>query len=681
MTVKASSPHKSYRFDIQGIRAIGALLVLVFHIWLNKVSGGVDVFFVVSGFLMTALLLRTHQNRGRIYLGQFWKRIIRRIVPTAYVVLLATAIASYFFLPLPLLREFTNELLASATFSENIHLMGSSIDYLDASLPPSPVQQFWALSVQMQFLFLLPVLMLLLLKCAPKGRQRQTLTISFAALALASFSYALHQVNANPTTAYYNTFARGWEFLAGGLTFLFTTSRWASLTNNTVRTLLALAGLILLLGGALLLPAGAHFPGLPALVPVLGAISLLVAGASNGAQTAALKAQNNQQPLVSRALSHPALLFLGGISFTLYLWHWPVLVFYQHLYNVTTVSVVGGLFIIGLSFALAWATHKLLEQPLRYVHSRTQWQRTALAMGFLLPVAVSISALRTHVLNVQTDFQAIADQQLSDIFQGGNLQVSPQAAPVSEIELAASRDYLPEPYQLGCHQAKREPEVKICELGKKSADTTVVLVGSSHAAQWTPALHLLGQERDFKLLSMTKSACTFGAFEGASEHCKDWNARVTQAILELGPDMVITNSTRVDEQGEQVLTSSLEQWRKLSNAGIKVIGLRDNPRFRFNPAVCLSHYRNDPLQCAAPRSSFYAGQDPALQYSDVITSVDLTHIYCDSTTCPTNDNGRLMYRDEHHLHVPYVRYMREELAEEISNSLGNHPLAALLNPR
>lgn len=660
-----------YRYDIQGIRAIGAVLVLIFHIWFNKVSGGVDVFFVVSGFLMTTLLLRMQSRLGRIHLRQFWNKIIKRIAPTAYIVLVTTALASYFLLPAPLLREFTNELLASALFTQNFHLMGASVDYLDASLPASPVQQFWALSVQVQFLIALPLLMIALqtagklsykmfnpTQASAETHNRRWLALGFSALALASFAYALQQVQLNAVTAYYNTLARGWEFLLGALLCLLAPSL-VQLLTSAWRLVIALSGLLLLFGGAFLLPDGAAFPGLPALVPVTGALCLLAAGFNGGSA-------------VSRALSHPALQFLGGISFTLYLWHWPVLIFYQHFTHNTVVSFAGGALIIALAFIFSWFTHQLLEQPLRTLTLQKRRHAVAMTIAFLVPLALSVASLRYHVLHIHHQFEKLSASRMKTVYQGGILQPSNNQPAVTDLELAAAREYLPEPYRRDCHQNRHNPAIESCQLGDPDGDYTIVLAGSSHAAQWAPALHLLGLEHGVELVTITKSYCTLGALEDADPSCLEWNNNIIEHIIALKPELVITPSTRFGEQGERIAPRSIEQWQALHQADIEVVGIRGNPRFSFDPTLCLSHYHQQSLKCSVPRQVFFQADDPAKAYSDLITPVDMTHIFCSDNVCPTSYDGYLMYSDEHHLHVPYVRYMRRELAEELAESLGRH---------
>lgn len=301
--------HHEYRNDIQGLRAVGAIIIMVFHIWFNKVSGGVDVFFVVSGFLMASIVLKGYFLNGTVSPFPFWGGVIKRVAPSAYIVLAATLIASYFISSPVLIYNVLHEIIASALHLENIQLIRLSVDYLSSGSPPSPVQQFWALSIQMQFYVVFPLILIPLAYIAKKKQTSAPLFLGVIFIILASFAYATVLVKDDPAMSYFNPLSRIWEFFFGSLAFLLISNA----KKIKYRQALGIVGIALIVGGAILIPRGASFSGPISLIPVLGAVFIIMSGVGG-------------KGVVNNLLSNKFLVFLGGISFTIYLWHWPILV-------------------------------------------------------------------------------------------------------------------------------------------------------------------------------------------------------------------------------------------------------------------------------------------------------------------------------------------------------------------
>lgn len=376
------------RGDIQGVRAIGIVLIVIFHIWIGKVSGGVDVLFVISGFLMTGVLMRDLETTGHIHFFKFWGRICLRILPSAFAILLVTFAVGSQIIPASQWLGFANHALASLLQIENIHLMMTSTDYLARAEPPTPFQHFWALSIQMQFFMLLPVLVFgLVLACRLPKLEKQGRTAfmaaTFAVLAAISFAYASWQVTVDPHPTYFGFPARLWEFLLGGICAL-TIHRMA--IPDTARIAMGWAGLAVLLACGFIIPVSWPYPGPVALVPVAAALFLLIAG------------HGKQEVGASVFLSHPLLQAIGNISFTIYLWHWPVLIFAMEIFGTTHLGLGQGLAVIALSVALAYATYRYVEQPMRQLGSgeflagRPSWMKTALPFAISMAMAVPVGA-------------------------------------------------------------------------------------------------------------------------------------------------------------------------------------------------------------------------------------------------------------------------------------------------
>jgi peptidoglycan/LPS O-acetylase OafA/YrhL len=647
----------SYRDDIQGVRAIGALFIAVYHIWLAKVSGGVDVFFVISGFLMASVLIRQYNREGRLKPVAFWGNLVRRIAPSAYFVLLCTLGLSYVFVPEPLWTQVIKETVHSALHVENLGLMRSSVDYLARDNPPSPVQQFWALSIQIQFYAVLPFLLMAAFWLAARAQSLKPVLLMIGTLIAVSFAYSLWATPINPAPTYFNPLSRAWEFFTGSLlAFVLPYIRLGSM----VRNVLAAIGLFVLLFAGLIIPVDVHFPGYIALVPVAAAVFLIIAGA------------HEQNTAVKRILSHRLLVAIGGVSFTIYLWHWPLLVFAREYNGGGSLSLTQGVMVIAVSILLAFATTRLVERPLRS-KNKTQGARVvvsyAIGVAFLAPVLASAGLWRHHLNDIvrteaaqSQEFQAIAPPLA---------KVQTDTSAITSETFIAVKSVLPDTYSDGCHQDAVTPDLKECAYGDAESKTVVALVGGSHSAQWLPALNIIGQENGLKIVNMTKSDCPFGALENSDPSCADWNGQALERLGELKPSAVVTTSTRTekDSGNEYVPESYVEQWQALDKLDIPVVAIRDNPSFDFDVINCVARHKDDPQTCAKPRDESLAKQDPAEPVGEQIenvSTIDMSEFLCTEQTCPTVTNDYLMYRDWQHLNVPFVVSLTTALSEKLA---------------
>lgn len=268
----------SYRYDIQGVRAIGAILIMFYHIWFNKVSGGVDVFFVVSGYFMAGMLARSYLKNEKVKPFEFWGRIVRRVAPLAYTVITATFIAGYFFMPPDLWRHNINEVLTSALHIENWQLIHAGTDYLASSHPPSPLQQFWALSLQMQFYFILPLVLCVGVMLSKRMNSYKVILYIIALIIISSFIFSVYYTKVNPAAAYFNTGSRAWEFFVG--VGIFVISPFISISSLVAR-ILTWTGFVLILAVGIIVPESATYPGYVSILPVAAAGSMIIAGAYN----------------------------------------------------------------------------------------------------------------------------------------------------------------------------------------------------------------------------------------------------------------------------------------------------------------------------------------------------------------------------------------------------------------
>ncbi|MDW7644570.1 MAG: acyltransferase family protein [Desulfuromonadales bacterium] len=647
---------RTYREDIQGIRAIGAILILVFHVWVHKISGGVDVFFVISGFLMTSLLLRQYAERGEVDLFKFWANIIKRIAPSAYIVLLFTLLFGYFFIPSPFWKSSIHQVLYSAVHLENIQLIKLAVDYLAQGTPSSPVQNFWALSIQIQFYLILSAVFIFLTPLNKRVKSLLPLFIVFIVLFLSSFLYSIIETTNSPKTAYFNTLARGWEFFAGSLLALFLPHYKPSATAGR---LFGIFGLLILFFGALFIPRGINFPGYIATVPVLSAVMLIVSGSQN------------RKTFTFKLLSSRWLVAIGGISFTVYLWHWPLLVFYQHYIGSKDVGILEGLILILVSIFLAFLTSKLVEKPFRNIKQKKLVYSYFIGVIFFFPVIAAGMVCREAVQDIQTARIDYWNNKEYGQFESRNIDITIYDIPNSDF--ISARQILPDVYYNDCHQDIFEPDVISCDYGDVESLKIIALVGGSHAAQWLPALDDIGKKEGIKIVTMTKSSCPFGVVEDSNESCEMWNDNIIFKLNEIRPDIVITNSTRSGVNGskENIPNSYVDQWRRLEELKIDIVGIRDNPSFGFDVPQCLSINRNDPLRCAISRDSAYLNEDPSRQYYEELSnfiSIDVSNQFCTDTICLPAYKDFIIYRDSHHISVPYVRYLTGWLSSELKKN-------------
>ncbi len=653
------NPQETYRDDIQGVRAIGAILITVYHIWIHKVSGGVDVFFVISGFLMTGVLIRQLESMGRIQPLVFWGNLVKRIAPSACTVLLATLLLGYFFVPEPLWTQFIKEVTYSAIQVENIGLMLDSVDYLARELPPSPVQQFWALSIQIQFYVFLPLILVLVLGLSKRFNSTLPFIAAIAMVIAASFLYSVAETGSNPATAYFNPGTRAWEFFAGALlAFLLP---YLNL-NAALRNTLGLIGLLALLLCGILVSESMKFPGYIAIVPVTAAALLIVSGAGNSPTT------------VKRLLSHPWLTALGKVSFGIYLWHWPLLAFAIEYTGSSRLSLPLGLAIILLAVVLAMATHRYIEEPIRQkkYHPGKAWAPYLIGSAFLAPVLATAATWNYYIQNTIAS-QIHYNQQQATINDLTRIDARQDASHIPHDELVAVKELLPDAYADDCHQDITSPRVKICAYGDLRSQASVALVGGSHATQWLPALDAIGKQRRLKILNITKSSCPLGALPDSDPSCVEWNRQLIEDLSRLKPLAVITNSTRatLSESPEHVPPSYVQQWKRLESLGIQVIAIRDNPTFDFDAATCIARHQDNAQACAKPREQSLSSIDPStahLRTLDNLNLIDMSEFFCTPQTCITVTRNHLMYRDAEHLNVVYVLSLTNELHEKLTKA-------------
>ncbi|MEU7765723.1 acyltransferase family protein [Nocardia sp. NPDC049190] len=673
----------AYRHDLDGLRGVAIALVVAFHVWFGRVSGGVDVFLVLTGFFFTRSLLSGAESHGAVRIAPTTRRLARRLLPALVTVLAAVATATVLLRPFTQWTEIAAQTLASLLYYQNWRLALSWSDYLAADPSVSPLQHLWSMAVQGQF-YLVALLGVALVagvcgRVAGPGALRPVLAIILTVLAVASFGYAAHGTSIHQGWNYYDSVARAWELLAGAL--LAVTAPWLS-APRFVRLLSAVLGATAVLTCGWLIDGADAFPGPAALLPVGAAVLLIVAG-NNLPQA--------EQPLPNRLLGTSVAVRLGELAYALYLWHWPVLIFVLAEVRSAAAGFVGGLGVVAAALVLAYLTNRFIEEPLRGrraarslieapVHHRRTGQVVA-ALG-LAVLTVSVGA---QVVTLANPPKATAS--LDPIhYPGAEALVGGAHTPKARTrptvyEAPADLAY---PARDGCIADWDTRDVITCSYGDVNAEHTMAVVGSSHAEHWVPALDVLGHEHSFRIDVYLKMGCplTVAAeptYKGeAIPDCRDWSVEVIDRLGVDRPEWVFTTATRPrDDLGDETPADYLDVWNQLAERGLNVLAIRDTPWLRrdgvrYRAIDCLAQ-QGDRISCGMSRAAALNTINPALESAAAFPNVfplDLSDAVCEHDVCAVTEGNILIYHDEHHLTASYSRSLAPELGRQLSPILG-----------
>jgi peptidoglycan/LPS O-acetylase OafA/YrhL len=691
-----------YRHDLDGLRGVAIALVAVFHVWFGRVSGGVDVFLVLSGFFFGSRLLRNALTPGLpMSPVREVTRLVRRLLPALVVVLAAAAVMTILVQPETRWEAFADQSLASLGYYQNWELSNTASDYLRAGETVSPLQHIWSMSVQGQFYIalLLIVFLLTFLLRRPLGKHLRTFFIVvLSALTIASFVYAIIAHQADQTTAYYNSFARAWELLlgavAGALVGYIRLPMW-------VRALMATVGLAAIVSCGWLINGVEEFPGPWALVPV-GATMLMILAAAN---MSADPRTRGRMPLPSRILAWKPFVTLGAMAYSLYLWHWPLLIFWLSYTGHEHANLVDGAVILLISGVLAYLTMRFVEEPLRYrpraaapqaikVSWRKRLRRPTIALGstvVLLGVALTATSFtwREHVTVERASGKELSGLSSRD-YPGARALLNEAKVPKLPMRptVLEAKEDLPQSTTDGCISDFSNVGIINCTYGDQSATRTIALAGGSHAEHWITALDLLGRMHGFKVVTYLKMGCPLTTEEvplvmGSNReypNCHTWNERVMKKLISDRPDFVFTTSTRPwnIKAGDVMPATYIGIWQTLSDNNIPILAMRDTPwildedREPFLPADCLAD-GGDATSCGMKRSEALSDHNPTLDFVErfpLLKPLDLSDAVCRDDLCRAAEGNVLMYHDSHHLTATYMRSMANELGRQIGAATG-----------
>ncbi|MEU6248315.1 acyltransferase family protein [Glycomyces sp. NPDC047010] len=675
-----------FRPDIQGLRAVAVALVLLSHAGFAFAQGGyvgVDVFFVVSGFLITSLLVKEVFDTGKISIAGFYARRARRILPAASAVTIATVLGAWLWFPVTRLEAVMQDAFTVIVYAVNYRFVATETEYLNADQMPSPFQQYWSLAVEEQFYVVWPLLLIGLLVLAKRAPRKFVNSALAACAGLFALSLVLSVLTTQVSqpTAYYAAHTRIWELAAGAILALMLPT--LKRIPKVLAWILGLAGLAAIIAAGVVYDAATPFPGYTALLPVLGAAALIAAG--TGAANPA-----------SSLLGTGPFQYVGKISYSLYLWHWPILILIP--LAVGAEPTVGlNVVLILATIAVAQLSYLYIEEPLR----RARPLKTSNMWGLVTGVACSLLGIGM-VLVLTLGFGKVPPQEDDAV----DLEAVEEVEDVSEIEtrlqegiattqvpadlepsLTGVATDQPEIYGNGCHlDAWTEDLPGDCVFGDTEGDKTVMLVGDSHAAQWFPALEPIAEANGWKLLTRTKSACTpatvtvyNGDVGGEYTGCADWRDSVLDEIDEIKPAMVVLSGEDApplveweDDSPERWAQGWTDTLARITPSAGQTVVLTDTPRSPSGDPIpdCVALHQDSVDECVMERSeavddsgnreaAFAAEQEAGAQV------VETVGWFCYAGECPVVTGNLLVYRDSHHMSTPYARSLTQLLEERL----------------
>ena len=607
--------------QIQGLRALAALIVVFYHAgFIDGGYIGVDIFYVISGFLITNLIVREVDREGGFNFRRFYKRRVLRLLPASFFISVVTVFLTYFAVSPSLRTQLAREFLAANTYTSNFLFAYWSNDYQNLDAQPSVFLHYWSLAVEEQFYFIWPFLLLVFYKIKQLGIKRGVLL-----LGILSFVTSVIGTHLYPVWSFYSLPTRAWELAAGSLLVLYATKL------SSVSTKFApYIGLVLLLISSFYLDNQDRFPGYKALIPVVGTCLLLLN-------------VNSWPRSLLKFFGSKVANWLGNISYSTYLWHWPILVvpvlFLERELKISELFVC-----ILLTIACAHWTTRYIENPFR---------------------TMNLSGIRTFAFLLVSILIAIIISLFVSSTNNSTINVKNSSFSFDYIETIRK----PSINADGCHIKHGNSQSPTCLYGDKASKKSLVLFGDSHAAQWFPVLEKFAQTNGYQLYSYTKSACPAADVDLPDQdgfrnsECKKWRQSIVQKIKEISPNAVIMSGFQHFRPPSQVTDS--EKWWKLGlskiYADLKVVEtqqiyLGDTPNPLVNIPECLS--KNSISECSKVESS-PSWSIPAFSF------IDPTPWLCQKT-CPVVIGNTVAYRDGSHISVDMALQLSKELSMALS---------------
>jgi peptidoglycan/LPS O-acetylase OafA/YrhL len=688
--LEASLPRLPARPDVQGLRAVAVGVVILSHTHVPGFDGGfvgVDVFFLLSGYLISSLLLHEATTTGRVRVGQFYARRARRILPAAGLVLIATSIFAAMRLPFTRVSEVVDDVRWSALFTANIHFSRLGTDYFEQDRAVSPVQHMWSLAVEEQFYLVWPVVVVLVFGVVAKHRQLVTRVIVAVAW-VCSLAWSIVLTSSDPVPAYFSSVTRAWELATGAL---------LALAGNRLIQLPAWSRHVLVSGGlgAVVLAVVAFddstpFPGWRAAVPVLGTAAVLAAGAGGTIG-------------VARLLTAKPMRYVGDLSYSLYLWHWPVLVLGAYELGHSPGVRETALLVVILAVASVLSFH-LVEDPIRrqrfsMVHGLRALALWPVTLALVLVTAGWANVYATSAFEARTSGNpsqpldpAVSRAAEPEQTEHKRRLAEPEVGRLIRAALGQADDNEPIPFPMlnfkhltrdvwqtkfDCYADWEQTSTRICRKGETDASRKVVLYGDSHAGMWLPPLNLVGQANGFSVVPLIKLGCApFDVVQlhGGSPYptCGAFRTWALRQMRDLHPDVIVVAYRGLLEMAPAEGRTASQAWSfgarssltQLTRLAPRVVIISDITALDFSPGDCLAAPGSTMATCTQIEQPIVAlgnaltraaAQDSGADF------VDVTGLVCHDHRCPLVAGGVVLYRDSWHISLTWSNVIAAQL--------------------
>lgn len=683
MSNTATKTH--FRLDIQGLRAIAVGLVVIYHFLPGSITGGfvgVDVFFVISGYLITSHLIK-HPPRKPKEFGNFWLRRIKRLIPAAMLVLVTTVAAVRLLTPESFWRENTFQAIASAFYSQNWYLLATSVDYLAEDNAPTAVQHYWSLAVEEQFYLLWPLCIGALWWFAVKKKFVPTrfVLLGVSLLVVVSLAYSMYLTSVDPGVAYFSTFTRAWELALGAVVALVPAPR-KGFSSSPLAAAIAWIGIAGVLGAGIAYDTATPFPGYQAALPVVGtALVIWVAASSRYSPTPLLASKPFE--------------FIGDRSYSIYLWHWPIIVLLPFVSG--TVGRLDLMAATVVTLVLSMLTKKYVEDAFR---KTLDVSRLVTPLRFLV-VSTATVALLAGAVATEAYYRGEADSVSLAAAAGGNVPCFGAKA-LSDLDGACGYDASTEltlspalakedkssAYSDGCWSSEPYGNKPTCSYG--TGKTKVALVGNSHAGHWLPPLQKMADEKDWTITTFLVSRCNptdaklkFDA-EIKSEGCAEYGKWVLEQTSHGQFDLIITSERQsvavagysnatTEEPARLGYESYLRKW---GSANTPIVVIRDTPfpgATLKNIPDCVATASDANAECSGSPDKWQL-MDPLADAAaqgkhDNVVVVDPTRYFCQDDICPAVIGGVVVYFDASHITATYAETLTPFLSKDLDKAL------------
>ncbi len=674
--------------------------VVLFHADIPGVGGGfvgVDVFFVISGFLITGLLWREASNTGTVRLARFYGARARRLLPASATVGVVIMLGAAVLVPALLSRGIIKDGIASALYVSNYRFMLQGVEYLATNAPPSPFQHYWSLGVEEQFYLVWPALIIATAWIVRRVRRRtgahaasseRPYLVVLALVAAVSFAVSLVATHLAPPVAFFSLPTRAWELAVGGLVAL-TAGHWRRLPPLPA-AIAGWGGLALILLACVRLGRSTPYPGTAALLPVLGAALVIAAGSAAPSQGC------------GRALAARPMRAIGRVSYSWYLWHWPVLLMAMPAAAWPRHPLGLGIAAILISLGLAVLTLRFIENPLRFAGPVRRSASRSLAVGgaatavavgvgvallVMVPTpvgrgpaapALTITATAPPAGSDITAYDAAVRQAFAQVQAAVAASVDLKAVPSNLNPSLADAKTRPLGSK-GCLRDILLVDQPLCATGDTASSTTVALVGDSNAAMWEPAFEKVATQRHWRLETLAKGYCplmdlptAIPLFGREYTECEQWRDQITGRLRAEHPRLVVLSMMR--RYGAQYgwasgftsydpawIASLTRQVQQLRSIGAQVLVLGPMPDPQSVVPLCLSLHLDDASACS-PHTSKAVNQ-PGIAAEAAATKAgggqysDLTELFCTADRCPVIVGNTLVYRDQDHVTFEYSQLL------------------------